>query len=449
MQRGTRDADPLVVPDVFVDQSLGAYRSVFDRERIRGVAFLPLALEAGVFGKLMLYYPEPHECMGDELEIAQAIAAHVALATQHKHAELERIRSEQRLQGILDNSAAAIFMKDMEGRYVLVNRHHEELFRIPEVEVLGRTDFDIFPADVADQFQASDRAVIAAGKPVAIEERVPHPDGIHTHLSIKFPLQGPDGAVTGVCCIATDVTGQKEFERAHRHLAAIVESSDDAIVSKDLNGIITSWNKGAERIFGYTPAEVVGRPVSILAAPESLMEMPEILAKIRQGNRVEHYETRRRRKDGQIIDVALTVSPVRDSSGQIVGASKIARDITDRRRAEEERTSLLAPEQEARRTAELLNRVGSRLAAQLELEKLLQEVTDIATALVGAEFGAFFQNVIDQEGESCRLHSVSGMPRETVTEASMLRNMDLLSAVFRRCKHRSRRGSGERSRVRR
>src|SRR6185437_8523096 len=105
-----------------------------------------------------------------------------------------------------------------------------------------------------------------------------------------------------------------------------------------------------------------------------------------------HFETRRRRKDGGIIDVALTVSPVRDAVGRIVGASKIARDITERKLAERQHALLLAREREAHRTAELLNQVGPRLTAQLDLEKLLQEVTDIATALVGAEFGAFFHN---------------------------------------------------------
>jgi PAS domain S-box-containing protein len=206
---------------------------------------------------------------------------------------------------------------------------------------------------------------------------------------LKGPLEEPDGRVTGICAIATDITERERLEAASRHLAAVVESSNDAIITKDFNGIITSWNKAAERIFGYTASEVVGKPVAILTAPDRLDEMPRILAKIRQGQRVEQYETRRRRKDGQIIDVALSISPVRNRAGQIVGASKIARDISDRKQAEKERAQLLAREQEARRTAELLNRVAPRLAAQLDSEKLVQEVTDIARVLVGAEYGVF------------------------------------------------------------
>jgi PAS domain S-box-containing protein len=429
--RGTRDARPLVVSDVLVDESLAAYREVLLREGVRAVAFVPLTLDAGVFGKLMLYYSQPHECTEYELEIANAIAAHVALATEHKRAEIARAHSEQRLQAILDNSATVIVLKDLQGRYLLVNRRYEELFHLTHTDVLGRTDYDLFPVEVADQFQANDRAALAAGLPMTFEEFALHDDGIHSYISIKFPLHGPDGAVTGVCGIATDITERKQLDAVGLHLAAIVESSEDAIISKDLNGIITSWNTGAERLFGYTAVEAVGQPVSMLAAPERLDEMPDILSKIKQGLRVEHYETRRRRKNGQIIDVALTVSPVRDVAGQIVGASKIARDISDRKRAEQERGLLLAREQEARRTAELLNQAAPRLSAQLDLEKLVQEVTDIATTLVGAEFGSFFHNVIDENGDSYMLYTRSGMPREAFAGFPMSRDTAVFTPAFR------------------
>src|SRR6476660_8676601 len=117
-------------------------------------------------------------------------------------------------------------------------------------------------------------------------------------------------------------------------LASIVDSSDDAIISKDLNGIITSWNKSAERLFGYTSEEVIGQPITILIPPDRLQEEPEILQRLRKGERVDHFETVRRRKDGILLDISLTISPVRDGEGRIVGASKIARDITDRREVE-------------------------------------------------------------------------------------------------------------------
>jgi PAS domain S-box-containing protein len=429
--RGARDAKPLVVPDVLRDDQLARFRECLQREGIGALVFIPLALDAGVFGKFMLYYDAPHVCTQGELDVACAIASHVALSTEHKRGELERLRSEQRLQAILDNSATVIFLKDLEGRYVLINRRYEELFHVAKSDVLGRADSDFFPAEIAERFRANDREVLAAGRPLAMEECAPQDDGMHTYLSIKFPLEGPDGIVTGVCGIATDITERKQLESAQEHLAAIVESSDDAIISKDLNGAITSWNSAAERIFGYTAAEVLGRPVSILADPDHRNEMPEILAQIRQGRRVEHYETHRRRKDGQIIDVALTVSPVRNADGQIVGASKIARDITERKLGESERTGLLAREKEARQTAELLNQLGPRLATQLDPEKLAQEVTAIATALVGAEFGAFFHNVTSEKGESRLLCSFSGIAREAFSGFVTPQTMDLVGSGFR------------------
>jgi PAS domain S-box-containing protein len=131
-----------------------------------------------------------------------------------------------------------------------------------------------------------------------------------------------------------EIAKRKRIEDRGRLLAAIVESSDDAIISKDLNGIITSWNNGAERMFGYTAAEIVGHPVTELIPPDRQQEEPDILARLRNGLRIDHYETIRRRKDGSDIDVSLTVSPVKDETGKTVGASKIARDITERKRAE-------------------------------------------------------------------------------------------------------------------
>src|SRR5262249_54229060 len=123
-------------------------------------------------------------------------------------------------------------------------------------------------------------------------------------------------------------------------LAEIVESSHDAIVTKDLNAIITSWNKGAERLYGYTSDEVIGKPVTILMPPERHNEEPAILERIRRGERIEHYESVRRRKDGCLIDISLTVSPLRDAAGNVIGASKIARDVSERKRAAEQQDML-------------------------------------------------------------------------------------------------------------
>ena len=149
------------------------------------------------------------------------------------------------------------------------------------------------------------------------------------------PYRTVDNVIDGVVLTFVDISERKKGEEAHARLAAIVEYSDDAIISKDLNGLITAWNAGAERLFGYTDREAIGQPVAMLMPPERVDEARGILDRIRRGERVKHYETVRRRKDGALFDVSLTLSPIMDSQGNVVGASKIARDITERKRAEE------------------------------------------------------------------------------------------------------------------
>ena len=153
----------------------------------------------------------------------------------------------------------------------------------------------------------------------------------------------------------------KDAEESRRRLVAIVESSDDAIISKDLNGTITSWNRGAEKLFGYSPEEMIGQPVLRLIPPERYNEEPGILERIRRDEPIEHYETVRRRKDGSLVEISLSVSPIKDSGGKIIGASKIARDITDRKEAE--RALRAAKNELARANEELERRVQERTAA--------------------------------------------------------------------------------------
>jgi PAS domain S-box-containing protein len=180
----------------------------------------------------------------------------------------------------------------------------------------------------------------------AIAER---PDGTRVpFIPFPTPLFDASGALIGAVNTLVDITQRDEAERRiresearYRGIAAIVESSDDAVLTKDLNGVITSWNHGAERLFGYTAEETIGKPVTILIPEERHGEEPNILARIRRGERIDHYETVRQRKDGSAVDISLTVSPVRNPEGTIVGASKIARDITERRRAEEHQRLLL------------------------------------------------------------------------------------------------------------
>ena len=149
------------------------------------------------------------------------------------------------------------------------------------------------------------------------------------------PVRLPSGEIVGVVVVFRDVTERKRAEHAHAWLAAIIGSSDDAIASKTLDGIVTSWNPAATRLFGYEPGEIIGKPILTIIPPELHAEEAEILARLRRGERIEHYETVRIAKDGRRIDISLTVSPIRDDDGEIIGASKIARDITDTKRTEQ------------------------------------------------------------------------------------------------------------------
>lgn len=353
---------------------------------------------------------------------------------------------------------------------------------------------------------------------------------------------------------AQDVTELKAAEVIQHRLAAIIESSDDAIIAKTLDGIITDWNPAAERIFGYTAEEVIGKPMTILFPPDRMEEEREILGRLRQGIPTSAFETIRVRKDGVPIHASLTVSPIRDGAGRIVGASVIARDITERKYFAEERRYVIAgahcllwyatveergdpnrlhwaihlPEQKAAQrflplalkkgeayqdawyrcrlpedgekadrlrtaavrrgrsyrqefrvrcadgsarwihedvnvetrepgkrwraiavctditerkqlelrlreeteTLEIINRLGRRLSAELDLEKLAQEATDAATRLTGAQFGAFFHNVVSVAGEIYRLYALSGVPREAFSQIPMPRNTAIFAPTF-------------------
>jgi PAS domain S-box-containing protein len=230
----------------------------------------------------------------------------------------------------------------------------------------------------------------------------------------SYPARATDGGDLREVALLQQRAAALERERIDReraeasqcHLAAIVESSEDAIVSKDLNGIIMSWNKGAERIFGYAAEEIIGRPVSVLIPPQRDNEEPEILSRIRRGERVEHYETFRIRKDGTTVPISLTISPIRDSKGRITGASKIARDITQRKR--DELALKFTRDQLTRGKEELERRVEERSASLRSAVEQMEEFSytvshDLRAPLRGMQTYARalmedYSGALDEEG---------------------------------------------------
>jgi PAS domain S-box-containing protein len=203
-------------------------------------------------------------------------------------------------------------------------------------------------------------------------------------------------------------------------LAAIVDSSDDVIISKTLDGVITSWNRSAERIFGWSAAEAVGRNIRLIIPDERLAEEDEVLARIRRGDSVDHFETVRVAKDGSLVDISLTVSPIRDADGRVVGASKIARDITERRRMEAERERLLASEREARAEAEALNRTKDVFLATVshELRTPLNAIFGWARLLQSA-----------QMDDAARAHAVDAIVRGASAQAQLIEDLLDLSRI--------------------
>jgi PAS domain S-box-containing protein len=208
-----------------------------------------------------------------------------------------------------------------------------------------------------------------------------------------------------------------------RHLAKVVESSDDAIVSKDLKSTIISWNRAAERMFGYTAAEAVGKSIRMIIPADRQSEEDEVLARIGKGDSVTHFETIRQRKDGTLVPISLTVSPIYDDAGNVIGASKIARDISERVAMEEAAAEYLA-------NTKKLSEVGAIVASTLDRETVVQKVTDTATELTHAEFGAFFYNMRGDGGDHYMVHALSGAPREAFAQFPHPRATAIFAPTF-------------------
>jgi PAS domain S-box-containing protein len=320
-------------------------------------------------------------------------------------------RGEEFFRQLIDALPAAVYTTDAAGRITYYNEAAAELWGCRPT--LGQSEW----CGSWKLFWPDGRALAHSECPMAqaVKEKRPirgteaiaeRPDGVRVpFMPFPTPIYDASGTMIGAVNMLVDITDRKRNETAAQRLASIVESSDDAIISKDLNGIISTWNIGAERLFGYLAEEVIGKHISILIPPHLLQEEDTIIDRVRRGQRIEHYETVRQRKHGSLIDISLTVSPLRNAQGKVVGASKIARDISDRKRSEVQ-IATLAREAE-HRTRNILATVQAivRLSNSDTADELktniagrIQALANVNTLLVQSRWtGATLHSLVTKE----------------------------------------------------
>jgi PAS domain S-box-containing protein len=309
------------------------------------------------------------------------------------------------LSSIFDSAHDAIITLDTNGYIIHWNSAATRILGHAVADVIGKHIDFMIPERLVFDEKINLRNLITGGSIEHHQTIRLNQQNKEVYISLTASvIKDAEGRILGISHIFHDLTIQQVAEEKQAMLAAIIESSDDAILSKTLDGFITSWNKGAELIFGYTEEEIIGEHISFLIPEERLSEEDNIISNIKRGIKVEHLETVRVGKGGREIEVSLTISPVKDRDGNIIGASKIARDITKNKEAER------AIKRHAS-DLEILNTIGKVISEGLEVEMILQKVTDATTQLTGAEFGSFYYNTVDGIGNHIRLHTSSCAPK--------------------------------------
>jgi PAS domain S-box-containing protein len=312
----------------------------------------------------------------------------------------------QRITAIVEFSHDAIISKDLNGVITGWNPGAQRLFGYSAEEVIGKPVTILIPLERQDEEPAILER-IRRGEHVDHYETVRRrKDGSLVEISMAVsPVRSVEGTVVGASKIARDISERRRIEEQAQLIAAIVASSNDAIISLDLNGVITSWNPGALRLFGYSAEDVIRKPGTILIPLERQDEEPAILERIRRGELVDHYETVRRRKDGSLIDVSLTVSPIKNAKGEVVGASKIARDVSERKRSEA-LIAILAREAEHRAKNVLavvqamvrLSQADTPESLRQAIEGRIRALANVHTLFVQSRWtGAELRSLIEEE----------------------------------------------------
>lgn len=284
--------------------------------------------------------------------------------TNFKLTEKALRESQQLLQAVLDSAPTAIYLKDLQGRYILCNHRTQTGIGLSLKQIIGKTDYDIWP-QMADILRINDQAAVDAGAPVELEETVLEVGGLHTFMTIKFPLYDTSGTPYAICGISTDITERKQTEVAlkesEQKYRNLVETCQGAIWSVDAEGRLTFINQAAKQLYGYEPEEMIGRHFSELVTPEQTQKGQEILERIIAGESIFHCEAECIRKDGTIFWVSCNAIALRDEFGNVLGTTGTSIDISDRKRIEEQLKASLQ-EKEA-----LLKEVHHRVKNNLQV----------------------------------------------------------------------------------
>jgi PAS domain S-box-containing protein len=294
---------------------------------------------------------------------------HLELRVQQRTAQLAM--AHEHMRAIFDTALDGIVTMDHEGRLTEFNPAAERIFGYRRSEVIGRPLAEvIIPPALRERHGVGLARYLATGEAAVLGKRIElaglRADGSQVAVEVSINRMPGDGPPS-FAAFVRDITARVKAAETNARLASIIAFSDDAIASKNLEGIIASWNPGAERLFGYSAQEAVGRPMAMLIPPERSDEEPAILARIARGETTDHFETVRVRKDGRKIDVSVTISPIRDSQGHIIGASKIARDITDRKLGEAKVQAQLA-------RLNLLQQITRAIGERQDIQSIFQVV---------------------------------------------------------------------------
>jgi PAS domain S-box-containing protein len=335
-----------------------------------------------------LYAARPREPDNPMLHLMDALGAQLGEYVERKLAEEAVSDSEARKTAVLQTALDCVITMDGDGRIIEFNPAAERTFGYKAQEAVGQELAElIIPPDLRDRHRSGLKRYLSIRESGLFDRRIEmraiRKDGSELPVELAITSIGVEPPMFSG--YLRDLTERRAAEDVQHRLAAIVESSDDAILSKDRDLVIRSWNRGAEKLYGYTPEEAIGQPIQMIVPPDRHGEEAELLSRVLRDERVEHYETRRLRKDGTVVDVSLTVSPLREPGGQIVGASVIGRDISESKRIEAQRAELLRMEQQTRiqteraeRRASFLAEAQSVLSASLDFELTLHNLANLA-----------------------------------------------------------------------